>query len=95
MFSGEALQPHEIRLELSSDEDLFFGFKFDCTENGWYSFANNNRIHAGWEQFMPLLKQLLSEVGVFKSGGRSILELDLAGEGAAMLSFVQDAEFST
>ena len=74
---GDVITPAAIRLEFTSDSDLFFGFQFDCSEMDYDRVRNDNQLEIGFDKFLSLLKQLLQETGTFKHGAVTLCNLNL------------------
>lgn len=85
-----------MRLEVCSDNDIFFSYSLKCNENEFQEIAAISQLQCGFETFHDLLKRLFSELGTTAPGKyKTFATMDLGGEeGRAILNFYTDAEFS-
>ena len=97
MLSGDLAFPNEIQLEITTENDLFFCYKFTLTDPGYGIFARDNDLNTPYEQFPLILKTLIQDVGSQKGGMNFQANLELGGTGNAnaILKFLADTQFST
>ncbi len=68
LMSGDLSNPIEIKIELTTENDLFFCYHMTCSEQTYISLSLDNQINITFEQFPLLLKNLISDVGSQKGG---------------------------
>ena len=92
MLSGDLACPNEIKLEMTTENDLFFCYNFRLTDPGYGIFARDNELNTPYEQFPLILKTLIQDVGTSKGGMNFLANLELGGTGNAnaILNFLAD-----
>ncbi len=84
-------------MEVSSQEDIFFGFTYTCNQIEFDSFAQAQGLEIGFRDFLIWLKELLCDTAKGKSkSSRVFCELDLGAPGmTSPLGFFMDSEFTS
>ena len=59
LMSGEQSDPGEIKLELTSENDLMFCYRMSCTEQTFISLSNENQLTATFFEFPQMLTSLI------------------------------------
>ncbi len=59
LMSGEQSDPGEIKLELTSENDLMFCYRMSCTEQTFISLSNENQLTATFFEFPQMLTSLV------------------------------------
>ena len=58
-YSGDLYEPLKVRLDLLSEEDLFFGCSYDITADSFLQLAYQNNLSISYKQIMETLKQIV------------------------------------
>ena len=62
MTKGEKYCPLAFRLEVTSDEDIQFYYRTEIAMEDFSRFMADNELAISYEQFIPMMKKLLTDV---------------------------------
>lgn len=88
---GEENSPENIRLELSSENDLFFYYTHDVNEMTFKEIQNEQRIVVDFEEYLGVLVRMLNSC--IKEPNTYLAVLIMNKEGSAKLEFIQNIQY--
>jgi len=88
---GEENSPENIRLELSSENDLFFYYTHDVNEMTFKEIQNEQRIVVDFEEYLGVLVRMLNSC--IKEPNSYLAVLIMNKEGSAKLEFIQNIQY--
>ena len=86
MTKGEKYFPLAIRIEITSEDDVQFYYRFQIPMEDFGRFMADNDLAISYEQFIPMMKKLLSDVIEKQDECHAVFTLD-DDQGSAFFKF--------
>lgn len=91
LILGEETNPHHIKVELTSENDLFFHYVFSNDEGSFAALQESQRLMVDFAELPSILVRMLNSC--IKEPHTYLAVLIMHRDGTARLDFIQNIEF--